>query len=212
MSKQFTIGTKVLNLSDLEASSASDLAKVYNEAASLLGEKAVNRFADKPTALKRTLALLERAVVQTAITSTAPQKPAAKLPPQRKAKPEEIDEAEPQPVVKQPKQKAKQKAKPQTEATERRGRQPSFNFPATDDAREPAPNTNRRIVFDMLARKEGATFDEVLAETWGRNRKMDEKTQRHTTYEAIRLLHSYLGWGMRQNDEGRIFLVRPKKG
>lgn len=59
--EQKKLEADVKEIIDLENLSTTELAARYNEAAAKVGEKPVNRFADKASALRRTKAILERA-------------------------------------------------------------------------------------------------------------------------------------------------------
>lgn len=76
-----------------------------------------------------------------------------------------------------------------------------FNVPADAEVQPHREGTKRAKVLEMLGRPEGATLEEVRkANDW------DVKT----AYDGVRLIHTYLGYGLRTSAEGRIHLVRPK--
>lgn len=100
--------------------------------------------------------------------------------------------------IKRQAQGSKKKATKKSAAsgTRRKG----FNFPVVEggpkDIRE---DTNRAELVRLLDRPNGATFDECV-------QKAGFKDERNT-YQAIRLLHTYCGFGLKDED-GRIYLVR----
>lgn len=60
------------------------------------------------------------------------------------------------------------------------------------------PGTKRACVIGLLKRPEGATWEEVMQATgW----------DRRTAYEGVKLVHSYLGYGIREDGEGRMRIV-----
>ena len=71
-----------------------------------------------------------------------------------------------------------------------------FAFDPKKEQRDAREGTKRSKVLALLTRKEGATFDEVKGETGWDNR---------TAYEGIRLIHGYLGYGLKETPEGKIF-------
>lgn len=156
----------------LDEQSAPELASIYRLVASNLGEPEVKRFADKPTAVKRTWAILER-YAATETPASAPAAPEAPAP-----------VAEPTPVADAPKAKA-----------ERKKRGMRFVFPAESEIKTAREGTARAKALSLLQRPEGASFQEVMDIT-GWNEKQ--------AYEGIRIIHYYLGWGMKQDAEGRI--------
>lgn len=79
----------------------------------------------------------------------------------------------------------------------RKGREMRFVFPVKGEIKGHRADTHRATLIKLLSQDEGATFVECQEATgW------DKKT----TYEGIRLLHYYVGYGMRQDDAGRIYL------
>ena len=90
----------------------------------------------------------------------------------------------------------------------RRQRQPKFNYPASAEQQPVREGTHRHTLIQLLGTKTGATFDECVAATWGKNTEMDEKAQRKTTREAIFLLHRSCGYGLTTSEDGIIKLVK----
>ena len=89
---------------------------------------------------------------------------------------------------------------------ERPKRQPKprgmrFVFPLGDEIKPVREGTNRAKLVELLSRPEGASFEECQKATgWSKK----------DCYEGIRLLHYYVGYGLRQDDEKRIYLVAKK--
>ena len=103
------------------------------------------------------------------------------------------------------------------EKPERKIRNFRFVFPAEDTIKNVRTGTNRHKLIEVLQTKNsegkvvGATFDELMAATWGQNKNMSPEIQRKTTYEGLRLLHYWVGYGMRQDEQGRITLFTAAK-
>lgn len=108
------------------------------------------------------------------------------------------DEAEPE--------KAKKTPSPKKGGRKKRGMR--FVFPKTDEVKKTREGTNRAKLIELLSREKGASFEECMAATWGPRKDMSEEQKVTTTYEGIRLLHYYVGYGMRQDEAGRIYLVK----
>lgn len=113
---------------------------------------------------------------------------------------QQATQAEPAPAPKADKPK-KERAAPKPRGFR-------FVFPVKKDIKAHRENTQRALLIKLLQRQPGeageghpggATFDELMAATgW------DQKT----CYEGTRLLHYYLGYGMKQAEPGApIFLV-----
>ncbi len=75
-----------------------------------------------------------------------------------------------------------------------RDRKP-FNFSPAKEIKEHRLGTKRDRVIGMLSSKEGATMEEVRAET-GWNAVQ--------SFQGVILIHTYLGHGLSEDDEGRI--------
>jgi hypothetical protein len=131
-------------------------------------------------------------------------------------------EATPKPEKPKAEPKAPKAAKPKVD---RKKREMRFVYPPLDEIREvKRGNSHRATLLKMMSRPQGATFAQLQAATWGRHEDMTEEVQRKTTYEGIRLCHTYVGYGLRQyysNDphtkdqcpegtpEGAIYLIGP---
>lgn len=155
--------------------------------------KPVTRFSDRATAEKRVAALLEKCQMAVfSVTDGVPELVSTAI---VQARPEVTNTpVAVEPKTEEPKEKAERK---------RRGFR--FVFPAKDEIKGHREGTNRAKLVEMMSRPAtaergaGATFDELRAATgW------DEKT----CYEGTRLVHYYLGYGMKQDAEGRITIHR----
>lgn len=71
-----------------------------------------------------------------------------------------------------------------------------WNLPYTGRINKYRTGTKRAELIMML--KDGATFDECR-DAFGWHRDL--------AWKHIRLLHTYVGFGLRQEDDGRIYLV-----
>lgn len=99
-------------------------------------------------------------------------------------------------AVKAP-QEPKAKKAPAAKATPK-VRQPRFVFKKDKEIKPPRETTKRHTVLTMLRRQNGATLAEIEQKVWPGDRK--------TTYEAVRLLHFQHGFGLRQDEAGRIYV------
>jgi hypothetical protein len=100
--------------------------------------------------------------------------------------------------------KGKTAPAPKDEKRTRKPRGMRFVFPAGDEIKAVRPGTFRAKLVELFSTKPGATFDEALAATWGSKKGMDPEVAKKTCYEGIRLLHYYVGYGMKQDADGRI--------
>lgn len=171
-----------------------ELVKLHNQ---INPNAPTKRFADKQSAVKRVWAALGGDVA------------AAPVKPEKKA-----DAPKPEKPVKTPKApKARKK------------REMRFVYPPLDEIREvKRGGSHRATLLKMMSREQGATFGQLMAATWGRHEDMTEEVQKKTTYEGIRLCHTYVGYGLRQyykddpqtrdqcpegTPEGAIYLIGP---
>jgi len=67
------------NASDLNGMKLSDIADLYNQFASITGDKPVTKFRDKPTAVKRTVAIQEIAAPYMDVEPEGEEEPAVEL-------------------------------------------------------------------------------------------------------------------------------------
>ena len=159
---------------------ASALVFAHNEAADALGEKSVNRFSDKESAMRRTLAMFAKAVAAGKATPDAP------------AKADEPAKAEKAPKVKAV-------------------RQMHFTFPVDAAGIKPVKQDGSlRASCVSLLIGDGATLAEVvkLVEEFDARRGKAVGNVERRAYELVRIMHYYLGYGMKHNAEtGKIRLV-----
>lgn len=82
----------------------------------------------------------------------------------------------------------------------RKTRKMNFTFPPESSVKPPRENCKRAKVLEMLKSPNGATHEEVMkAINW----------DRITAYEGIRLLNKHNGYGLREDDNGRIHAYEP---
>lgn len=160
----------------LETLTTSQLAEQYNVSAAILGRRAVKRFADKSSALRRTKEIMQAA-------KHIKRKPGGK----RKL----------------------------------RGMRFVFPFDGAENIRECRGSltssksgderTLRQRCVDLL--KRGSTFDKIerLVVDFDKDRGKKSEHVERRAYELVRLMHYYLGYGLRQDDKGRIFLVSSRR-
>lgn len=147
------------------------------------------RFADKQSGVKRIWKLLEG-------------QPAAAGP-----SPDAVKSPQPAPEPK--KAEAPKTPKPEKKVREPKARRPRerrFVYPPKDEIKHPANSKSyRATLLRMMSRPGGATFAQLMAATWGRRIGADKDPMTaeiadKTTYEGIRLCHTYVGYGLRQHD------------
>ena len=80
-----------------------------------------------------------------------------------------------------------------------RARKP-LNYPAKKGAplMEVRDGTVRADLIKLLSRKNGATFDECMKVT---------EMEHHVCLNNVRMLHKYVGYGMTEDEQGRIRLI-----
>jgi hypothetical protein len=169
---------------DINRLSTSQLVALYNSG----GGTPVNRFSDKTTGIKRLKARMKE-------LDLVPNEDGTELITAKKAAPAPAPEKS-------------EKAKKEPAARKPRGMY--FVFPFLDEIKPVRPGTNRAVLYDLLSRPEGATFEECVAATWGKKKDMPAEKQIKTTYEAVRLLHYYCGYSMRMSEGGKIHLKTKK--
>lgn len=99
-----------------------------------------------------------------------------------------------------------------TTTGERKPRGMNFNFPPGPVQKPIREGTDRAIIFKLMSREKGASFEEMLeATSWGNNPKWDDDRKKRNVYEAIRLLHFYSGYGLEQDEKGNIHIINPNK-
>jgi hypothetical protein len=190
-----TFGGQTYTYDSLFVLSGPEMCRLYNEAAPKAGMEKTKRFGDKVSGAKRTWAALtaltaDEPSAQEAIIATAPSELAkadnAKL--QQAA-----NDSGAFKVVKPPKVKK--------EAAPRKPRGKRFVFPKGSELKPVREGTFRHTLVKLLTREHGATFEQCQAATWGTKADMEPEIQEKTTYEAMRLLHYYCGYGMRHLDD-----------
>lgn len=198
MTQSITLGGQTFTYDGLYSLSGPDLVKVHNLAAPKAGVEPTKRFSDKVSAVKRTWAVL------TKVSDGGGEEPEA----QRLRKDTEALKALAEDVkaVKAkaaPAPKAKKAAPAPKEKKAGKPRGKRFVFPQAEELKTKVRSgTNRATLIELMSRREGATFEECLAATWGKNKDMAPEIQAKTCYEAIRLVHYYTGYGMRQTETG----------
>lgn len=167
------------------------LVELYRLVCSNMGkETRVTRFSDAKTGIKRVWGVLEEYAAEEAADAGEQQAPAV-----------ELTEADKQQVKLEAQDR---KAAEPKEPKARKPRGMRFVFPVGDEIKEVRPGTNRAKLVELFTTGKGVTFDEALAATWGAKGDMDAEVAKKTCYEAIRLLHYYVGYGMKQDADGRI--------
>lgn len=198
----YTFGDQSYTYERLFDKTPSDLAKLFN--AIVPADQKTKRFSDKTAAVKRTWAALKAREVQS-LSDDMTKAAEAPKEPHHHHKPAVKAEA-PTPA---PKPKKEPAAKKEAGPKKKRGRR--FVFPSGEELKYIRPGTHRHQLVMMTYQggetwHDGATFAQCVAATWGKEAHMDEATQIKTTYEGLRLLHYFCGYGMDQDDEGRITL------
>lgn len=164
---------------------------VFDHAASL-DVTQVNRFSDRATALKRVAALLEK-VGQEVVSVEAG------VPTLRAVSSEEVKDFKEERAANLPQAFAAAYGQQEPAKKERKRRGFRFVFPKKDEIKECRAGTKRAQVVELLSRPDGATLEEIMAETgWSQK----------DAYEGTRLVHFYLGYGMKQDENGRVRLVK----
>lgn len=172
----------------LDQMTGLELVELYRLVKSNLGEEVrTSRFSDSATGIKRTWEALQAFDAASDESLGAADKGKVELTDadKKQIKDEAADRKASQPKTRKP-----------------RGMR--FVFPASDEIKSVRPGTFRAKLVELFSTGKGATFDEAMAATWGSKKGMDEETAKKTTYEGIRLLHYYVGYGMKQDADGRI--------
>jgi hypothetical protein len=188
----------------LETLKLSQLATIFNH---LFPEKPVKKFADKEAAVRRVSEVMAPVAK---LLGTTVQKLSIQLHPEMSdadllavlsedyASVAEVaskvagdDRAADERVLKKLNKKAK------APDGERKTRQKRFFFkPMSTGIKAPAEKSRRMRCLQMLLREKGATLEEVM--------KSIEWTERQA-YEGIRLCHYAHGYGLKQDDAGRVY-------
>lgn len=175
---------KSVKIANVAVASFEDLSAVSN--ADLLGfynattGKNTTKFASRDKGLKQVWALVEPMLL--AEEAPAPKQEEAPAPTKK-------DEPTATPA---PKKEKAPKA-------ERKSRGFRFKFQKREEIKDVKAGSKREQLLNLLKQPGGATFEECMAAT-GWNRK--------DCYEAIRLLHYYVGYGLDMNEQtGKIWVV-----
>lgn len=183
INEEYNFLTKTYRLSDLEAIPEKGLTELRNLVAANLRMKRVGKARDHASAVARTWAILQKF---------------------SKEDPHNIDgPAKDEPA---PKTRAKPKA-PVAAPKQRKRRGMRFVFKPENFIRTCKPKTLRGDCVKLLLK--GAAFSQVedLVKSFdkGRDRKASETVERRA-YELVRIMHYYLGYGIRQEDNGKIVI------
>ena len=73
-----------------------------------------------------------------------------------------------------------------------------FEYPKKDEIKSHRPGTKRAKTIELLSREEGAKMEEIK-ETNGWNDVQ--------AFQGVTLLHTYLGYGLNEDEDGNIFLI-----
>lgn len=173
---------KSVKIANVAVASFEDLSAVSN--ADLLGfynvttGKSTTKFASRDKGLKQVWALVEPMLLAEEASAQKQEEAPAT------AKKDEPTTA--------PKKEKAPKA-------ERKPRGFRFKFQKREEIKEVKAGSKREQLLNLLKQPGGATFEECMAAT-GWNRK--------DCYEAIRLLHYYVGYGLNMDEQtGKIWVV-----
>lgn len=166
---------------ELDAMSTADILVHFNALATSKGRETTKRFADRASAIKRTLALQD-------LEGGGASAPKPKAPPPPADKPKAAPEAG---------KTKKAKAEPK----ERKMRGMRFVFPVEREIKPVREGSKRYKLMQLLSTEEGATFEQAMKHTgWSRK----------DCYEGIRLLHYYSGYGMSHDATTGVIKLRTK--
>lgn len=176
-------------MASLETFKTAELVDQYNKASARLGDKPVKKFADRETAIRRTREQLIKFV------RSIDEKLADSVLDNTTTLEDAVRHVATQPAKKPAKAKA---------TTERKVRQKHFVFKPLEEIRVPKADTLRGRAVALL--KDGATLEEIekLVKTFDKDRKKDQINVERRAYELVRLIHYYLGYGLKQED-GKIY-------
>lgn len=207
----------VYTLKDLGELPMSELLRLYNQLSDDMRLTPVERFATKAVGMKRTWDMLLR---------TLPREPRGEVPPLPAGDdPEEIERVEDQVKETLATQEfpgeVSQSAPPVTDetvasgkkrASSRQKREMYFVFRPLKEIKAARPGTLRHGVLEKLL-SEGMLFSEVVdavkafdetRRRAGVDMKGSDAHPERRAYEVVRLIHYYLGYGLRQDPDGRI--------
>ena len=166
----------------------SELLTIYNRVATRLGLPALKTFRDHNTAVSRAEGVLRRAEISTKekiVEGTVMMEP----------------EAQETPMVEEIVAK---RGGGRKKGSRTKGR---FNLPLKSEVRSIREGTLRYQAAQLL--KTGATFDQIeaLVRDFDDEREKTSETVSRRSYEVVRLLHTFIGYGLREDDNGVITLV-----
>jgi hypothetical protein len=178
--------------------SGQELVEAYNVAATIIGANIVRKFSDRTTGLRRTKKMQDAARdPNQAVVSLKPM-PASTTEPKPKATPKPKAKAT---------SKAK-KAKAEKAAPTRRGMR--FVFPYHGDASLSSIQREDSLRGRAIAKLkgDGATYEDIVGvvKQFDADRGHGPGNVERRAYELIRLLHYYVGYGLRQDENGTIHL------
>lgn len=190
-SKQYFVGQGTIpnGAIDIDELTGSEQVELYNLVTSSLGGRRVNKFSDKKAARRR----ITDALIKFDSLDELPSIEAEKAKPAPKAK-----KAKPAPV---------DKVRPSTTIGGTRGMRFVFPFHGHDNLRKIKSEDSLRGRVAAAMRK-GVTFEGVVAivHQFDQDRGSTPGHQERRAYEVIRLLHYYVGYGVRQDERGRVFI------
>lgn len=177
---------RAYTLEELGGMDPDALVTLYNQIAANLDEAEVHSFASKEAAVENVWELLGQLPegLNTDLRSKAEPKP-------RRAR------------------APKEPGEPRVRAA----RAKRFQLPVAESVREPQEGTLRALVVNRLDAPEPTKFEDVVeaVKQFDKQRGVPEKNVERRAYEVLRLLHTTMGFGLSQTDDGVISLVRPEK-
>lgn len=192
---------------DISTLTGPKMVEHYNRVAEWLGKKPVNRFSDRMDGARRIQHLHVELRSKIPARKAQPSKPAtAPISVEVSAAP-----SAPAPAVPSPEIVAKATALVK-EGKARRRRQKVFAYPPKEELNPVAEGSMRAQVRDLLVK--GATFNEVVELVGTFYQGDDKKRISERAYGFVRLLHTYVGYGLREEGEGenkKIFVVTPEE-
>jgi len=198
---------------DLGELPMSELTSLHNRLANDMHGNPVDRFASKAIGMKRTWDYLRRTLPVDQRPETVPEPPAEEEPAQGYI-PEDHMEATEVEVKETLKTEAFPEETPKKTggASNRRKRDMYFTFPVKSEIKAARPGTLRHRVLEKML-SNGLMFDEVVNEVKlfdeerrkaGVDMKGSDSHPERRAYEVVRLIHYYLGYGLKQDADGRI--------
>lgn len=178
----------------LDEMTGPQLVELFRLVSSNLGEETrTTRFSDTKAGVKRTWAALQRCDAANDQSLGTGDKPKV-----------ELTDADKRQIADEAESRQAPAPAPAPEKKTRKPRGMRFVFPAGDEIKPVREGTFRAKLVELFSKAPGATFEEAMAATWGSKEGMDPEVAKKTCYEGIRLLHYYVGYGMKQDADGRI--------